>query len=206
MTGLFNAEKNVVESFSEDFLKWVQEDWFKNIFSLVTATVKAHEANLDFIKEKFVHLENRMEDYKKIRRYFKTKAFLKSGKLGPKINLVYNNEGFNSDKVRPSGDNNIRGNKIEINGIKVGYNIYFPKELNHDSALIVHVYGGSGPRPGRDDSEPGYLSCSSLNWLENNMAVCLLYTSGRVPQGRVRIPKRHRSISGPAGRGRRREK
>lgn len=174
MTGLFNAEKNVVESFSEDFLKWVQEDWFKNIFSLVTATIKANEANLDFIKEKFVHLENRMEDYKKIRRYFKTKAFLKSGKLGPKINLVYNNEGFESDKVRPSGANNIRGNKIEINGIKVGYNIYFPKELNHDSALIVHVYGGSGPRPGWDDYEPGHLSYSSLNWLENNMVVAEL--------------------------------
>ena len=88
------------------------------------------DSKIEFVKEKFSHLEERINGPKKNIQYFKEKNLLKECyEIGDIISLIYNNEGFESEHTQIELENKFLGNKLEIEGIRTGYNIYFPKEL-----------------------------------------------------------------------------
>ena len=176
------AESSVRTTFADNFLKWSQEQWFEVGFSSFARKIKAlpsaSEAqrglnNLSFIKEKFQNLVDRVEGPSKLKEHFVSKKVLdkKLKKLSDDIVILYNNDGFESGEIVLLGANNIRGQKIEIDGVKTGYNIYFPKKITENSTLIVHVYGGCGAFEKDKDFSPRILAPHLMALLDAGMYV-----------------------------------
>ncbi len=185
---LITQEEKVIKSFAENFLDWSKEEWFQDAFFELIKTLSVYwDSKIEFVKEKFSHLEERINGPKKIKQYFKENNLLKeSGEISDSISLIYNNEGFESEHTEIDRENTFQGNKLDIEGIRTGYNIYFPNELTESTALIVCVYGGSPLQEKDKDYKPGKLSLSKLALLDKGMIIADLNLPDRyalnVPQ------------------------
>lgn len=179
---IFSDNKVLVKKFSDEFLLWLSKDWFKEAFSIFVSELKLDSKDIRFIKENFEHLEKKATGAEKLTRYFVSRKLLdESGKqVGDNVKLLYNNEGFESGKKIPRCNNKIAGKKLEIDGIKTGYNIYFPALLTENSALVIMVYGGFGPENQGMDFQPGELNHLGLSLLDNNIIVVTLNLPDRL--------------------------
>lgn len=179
--GLMVGDAKTVEEFSLYFSKWSKEAWFRKHFLEVIKLIKKSSSDLRFIKEKFVSLEKRIKDTEKIELdFYRKKIINQFFHMGDSLSLLYNNDGFESGKIKFKDGNKILGRKIEVQGIKTGYNIYFPDKLSRDSAFIVFVYGGYGRELKNQDFLPGQPNAFNYGLLANNNVVAELNLPDRL--------------------------
>lgn len=100
--------------------------------------------------------------------------------IPPFTNIIFNNDGFESENLVKETQHVIKGNSIEKDGVKTGYNIHFPQELNETSAIIVHVYGGYGLAEKKGDFIPGFLNQMQQYLLNKKMVIITLNLPDRL--------------------------